>query len=176
MVGDIKSGNFCSNQYTFKVVKSTNLPNLNIIGFSSGQQACIQPYDKITLLATVKNHISESQGYSDLGIRLSNTEIVQDNIYLSCKIEGGVSVNSQEKITCIIPYDLSLGVYTIFYSNSDLNNYQCPVNVINNFNSLNFPGEVQKLRVFKTNSQNIEADLINVSVYFYWRWYYNWIW
>ena len=164
LVGDINSEDFCSDLDTFKVIKSTNLPNLNVVGFSSEQQGCVQMGDKVTLLATVKNQVSEYQEYTNLGIGLSNTETVANNIALSCKIEGGISVNSQEKIICIIPSSLSSGVYTILYSNDLLDNYKCPVNVINNFNSINFGGELKKLRVFQSNSINIKAYLENITV------------
>jgi hypothetical protein len=45
-----------------------------------------------------------------------------------------------------------------------LNSNQCPVNLINQFNSLDFRGDVNKLHIVNgDNIKNIEAMLINIT-------------
>ena len=165
LVGDIDSENFCSNDYTFKITNSNNIPSLTISGFANGQEGCVKLGDTITLLGKVGNSKSKSEDYGNLGIGLANTELVSDDIPLDCKIEGNTNINSNDKITCMIPFDVPEGKYSIFYSGDLLeNNNKCPNNIINNFNSLNFKGDVKKLNILSLdNIRDIEAILINIS-------------
>ena len=163
LIGDITSGDYCTNYYTFKAIKSTNIPGLTVKGFSSDQSGCVQPGETITLLATVKNKMSTFQDYGNIGIGLSNTEVITDDISLQCKIEGQKSVGSTDKIICKIPDYISQGYYSILYSFSLLEGYECPVNSINEFNSLNFNGQIKKLQIFTGNFENIKSTLTNIS-------------
>ena len=164
-VGDILNPiSYCNNNYTFPVTRSINFPNLNVIGFSNEQNGCVQLGEKVTLLAVVKNKISNSQGYNILGISLSNTEVIGDNIPLQCKIEGKKGISLSDKITCIIPDDISEGDYSILYSDDLAKHYQCPSNIIKPFNSLNFNDHNNKLKIYKRNDNgNIESKLTNIT-------------
>lgn len=165
LVGDINSESYCSNSYTFKAIKSTSIPSLTITGFSSDQQGCIQKGDTFTLLAQVSNYMSKSQDYNILGIELSNTEIVENNIPLQCKITGGVGVGSYDKIICIIPTSASQYYYSVLYSNDYAESSTCPINRINSFNSLNFGGKIKKLNIYQESySTNIKVILDNISL------------
>lgn len=165
LVGDIDSESYCTNSYTFKAIKSTSIPSLTITGFSSDQQGCIQEGDTFSLEAKVSNYISKSQNYEILGIELSNTEIVENNIPLQCKITGGVGVGSYDKIICIIPTSVSQYYYSVLYSDDIVESSTCPINRINSFNSLNFGGKIKKLNIYQGSySTNIEAKLCNISL------------
>ena len=166
LIGDITSADFCIDTLTFKVNKKNSLPNLKIVGFSNDQFGCVIKNfgEQITLIATVQNMMSISQDFDNLGIGLSNTEVPIDNIVLSCKIEGEKNINSNDKIICNIPNDVPEGYYSVFYSDKLLNSNQCPVNLINQFNSLDFRGDVNKLHIVNgDNIKNIEAMLINIT-------------
>ena len=165
LIGDITTANYCTNSYTFKITKSTNIPNLNVFGFSSEQNGCVTKSDKITLLATVGNSMSISEDYNNLGIGLLNTEyILDDKIILNCKIEGDIGVNSNDKIICRIPNSVPKGIYTVYYSSELLDSYECPINLINDFNSLNFQGNIKKLYILDddVNTGNA-ATLIDIN-------------
>ena len=164
LVGDINSESFCQDSYTFQMIKSTNLPGLTVTGFASDQQGCIKTQEKVTLVAKVSNSISKSQGTYKFGITLSNTEVVSKEISLECYIIGGKEVGSYENIICYIP-NISPGYYSIYYSVDSSNNSKCPINAINNFNSLNFGGNIKKLKIYQeSNSRNIEAKLLNITL------------
>ena len=92
LVGDIDSESFCTDYYSFKVTKSTSIPTLTVVGFDSEQKACVYQGETITLIAKVKNKMSISQDFAKIGIALSNTESVGDDIALLCKIDGEKSV------------------------------------------------------------------------------------
>jgi hypothetical protein len=126
-----------------------------VIGFSSEQSGCVRPGETVTLLATVKNMMSITQDFKNIGIFLANTETVVDNIHLQCKIEGQKSVGSGDKIICKIPDYISEGYYSILYSSDSLESQECPVNVINEFNSLNFNGQLKKLHIFQGGNNAI---------------------
>jgi hypothetical protein len=49
------------------------------------------------------------------------------------------------------------------YSFSLLEGYECPINSINEFNSLNFNGQIKKLQIFTGNYENIKSTLTNIS-------------
>ena len=159
LIGDIKGISFCDNSNTFKIIRTTNLPTLSISGFASEQIGCIQIGSEITLLGQVKNKITEYQYYGNIGIGLSNTELVSKNIPLECSIQGGVSINSYAKIICKIPYDISKSTYTVLFSDDLKEGYQCPANVINSFNSLNFKNNPKKLQI-SDGISDLEAKLI----------------
>ena len=164
LIGDINSGDFCSNSLTFKVTKSSNIPTLSVTGFALEQSGCVQAGDTVTLLATVNNKMSLFQDYYGIGIGLSNTEEVSADIPLDCKIEGQKTIGSTDRIICKIPNSISEGQYSILYSSNFLESYECPINIINDFNSLNFNGQVKKLNIFKGNIGNIESILKNISI------------
>ena len=108
--------------------------------------------------------MSISQDFDNLGIGLSNTEVPIDNIVLSCKIEGNTFINSNDNIICNIPNNVPEGYYSVFYSDELLNSNRCPVNIINQFNSLYFGGDLNKLHIVNgDNIKNIEAMLINIT-------------
>ena len=166
LIGDITSADFCIDTFTFKVKRKNNLPILTIVGFSNNQVGCIikNSGEQITLIATVQNMMSISQDFDNLGIGLSNTEVPIDNIVLSCKIEGNTFINSNDNIICNIPNNVPEGYYSVFYSDELLNSNRCPVNIINQFNSLYFGGDLNKLHIVNgDNIKNIEAMLINIS-------------
>ena len=164
LIGDITTANYCTNSYTFKITKSTNIPNLNVFGFSSEQNGCVTKSDKITLLATVGNSMSISEDYNNLGIGLLNTEyILDDKIILNCKIEGDIGVNSNDKIICSIPNSVPKGIYTVYHSSELLNSYECPINLINDFNSLNFQGDIKRLYIIDEVKNDKVATLIDIN-------------
>jgi hypothetical protein len=164
LVGDITSESFCSDSYTFKITKSNNIPSLTVTKFSDEQIGCIKPGATITLLAIVKNAKSVSQSYTNVGIVMSDTEFVRNDINLNCKIEGQKKVNEYDKITCLIPNYISDGLYSISYSSDSLDNSKCPSFLINEFNSLNFKGNLQKLRIYHISDYvNIESLLTNIT-------------
>ncbi len=166
LIGDITSADFCIDTLTFKVNKKNSLPNLQIVSFSNDHFGCVIKNlgEQITLIATVQNTMSISQDFDNLGIGISNTEVPIDDIVLSCKIEGEKNINSNDKIICNIPNDVPEGYYSVFYSDKLLNSNQCPVNLINQFNSLDFKGDVNKLHIVNgDNIKNIEAMLINIT-------------
>ena len=164
-VGDILNPiGYCNNNYSFQVTRSSNFPHLNVIGFSNEQSGCVQQGEKVTLLAVVKNKISNSQDYDILGIGLSNTEVTGDIVLLKCKIEGKKSISLSDRITCIIPDDISEGDYSIVYYDDSVKHYQCPSNIIKPFSSLNFKGDITKLKIYKrNNNDNIESKLTNIT-------------
>ena len=165
LIGDIKDKSFCTNSYTFKVIKSTNLPSLSVTGFSNAQQGCVQSGEAITLLAKVSNSISKGTSYGKIGIKLSNTEVVAEDIELDCEIQGEVNINSYDTIYCLIPASVSEGYYTIYYIFNSSSDKACPINLIDNFNSLNFKGTIKKLYIYKFSQYNeIEAKLVNISL------------
>ena len=161
LIGDIKSGDYCSNNYNIKIIDSNEYPKLAVTGFSEDQNEYVSPKEKITLLATVKNKMSITQDYDKIGINISNTEIVTSDIPLDCKIEGNKPVDSVDKIICIIPDSTPQGIYTVKYI---LNWQEIKIltpNLIDSFNSLDFPGEIKKLSVI--NIVNIYSKLENIS-------------
>ena len=163
LIGDITSEDYCTDYYTFKAIKATNLPSLTVGGFAADQSGCVQPGETVILLATVKNQMSIFQDYGNIGIGLANTEVVTNDISLQCKIEGQKSVGSTDKIICKIPDYISEGYYSILYSSDLIESYECPVNSINEFNSLNFNGQIKKLQIFKGNYGTIGASLLNIT-------------
>ena len=163
LIGDINSANFCSDSLTFEVQKSNSVPILNITGFSNDQIGCVKPLGIVTLSANVSNQISKYQDFSKIGIGLSNTEEVIDDIPLDCKIEGQKKVGTNDTITCEIPYSVKQGYYSIFYSPDFVESFDCPANIINKFNSLNFNDTIKKLQIFDGNYQNMETSLINIT-------------
>ena len=164
LIGDIKSESYCDNDYILKVTKSTNIPSLNVIGFASDVTGCVQRGENVMLLATVKNKVSNTQDLDFLGIGISSTEALSNDISLACKIEGKKSIGLSDKITCIIPDYISEGYYSIFYSPDLVESEKCPNNIINSFNSLDFLGDITKLKIYKENdNQNIEAKLTNIT-------------
>ena len=164
LIGDITKANYCTNEYTFKVKKSANIPSLTIDRFSEVQIGCIMPGDTLTLLGKVENKMSIYQSYEYLGIGLANTEKVANDIPLQCEIEGQKSVGLYDKISCIIPSSIDNGYYSIFYSSSLSGSDQCPANFINQFNSLNFNGNIKKLSISRRNYiNNIKATLIDIN-------------
>ena len=164
LIGDISSEDYCIDSLAFKAIKTTNIPGLTVIGFSSEQSGCVRPGETVTLLATVQNMMSITQDFKNIGIFLANTETVVDNIPLQCKIEGQKSVGSGDKIICKIPDYISEGYYSILYSSDSLESQECPVNVINEFNSLNFNGQLKKLHIFQGgNNAIIPLWLRNIS-------------
>ena len=164
LIGDIESGDYCTDDYSFKVTTSTSISSLSVVRFSEGQIGCIQPGETVTLLATVKNKMSNTQDYGNIGIGIDNTEIVSESTALQCKIEGQKNVGSSDKITCIIPTHTPTGEYSIFYDAELVESSKCPINIINDFNSLNFNGEVTKLKISHGFSNGfIEATLSNIT-------------
>lgn len=167
LIGDITKENFCYNDYTFKVLKSTNIPVLTIDRFSEEQIGCIRPGGTLTLLGKVGNKMSVYQSYDYYGIGLSNTEKVEADIPLQCEIEGQKSVGLYDKITCKIPFSTDNGYYTILYlsSLSSLSkSNQCPSIYINSFNSLNFNGKIKKLSISSSHDINkIVCTLIDIT-------------
>ena len=164
LVGDINSADFCTNSLTFNIINSSYIPNLNVIGFSNEQDVCLYKYNSIiTLLATVKNSMSIREDFSNLGIGLSNTKVVMDNIILNCKIEGDKNVDSNDKIICEIPSSITKGIYSVFYSKELLESYQCPINLISEFNSLNFQGDIQRLYILDNVINDKEVTLIDIN-------------
>ena len=164
LVGDINSADFCTNSLTFNIINSSYIPNLNVIGFSNEQDVCLYKYNSIiTLLATVKNSMSIREDFSNLGIGLSNTKVVMDNIILNCKIEGDKNVDSNDKIICEIPSSITKGTYSVFYSKELLESYQCPINLISEFNSLNFQGDIQRLYILDNVINDKEVTLIDIN-------------
>ena len=164
LMGDIDSWDFCSNTLTFKAIKVKSLPTFTVTGFSSDQSGCVHPGETITLLATVSNQVSIIQDYANIGIGLSNTEVVADDIALQCRIEGQKSVGSTDKIICQIPNYVSEGYYSVFYSSDLIGSYECPSSFINEFNSMNFGGQVKKLYIYSGGyNENIESTLMNIS-------------
>ena len=99
--------------------------------------------------------MSITQDFKNIGIFLANTETVVDNIPLQYKIEGQKSDGSSDKIICKIPDYISEGYYSILYSSDLLESQECPVNVINEFNSLNFNGQLKKLHIFQGGNNAI---------------------
>lgn len=165
LIGDIKEESFCTDSYTFKVIKSTNLPSLSITGFSDDQQGCTQSGEQITLLAKVSNAISKGTNYQMIGIKLSNTEVITEDIEMNCKIQGGANINSYDKIFCGIPTYISNGYYTVYYSFGSSDDKICPINQIDSFNSLNFKGSIKKLYIYRLSQNNdVEAKLANISL------------
>lgn len=108
LIGDIQSESFCSS-YSFDIIRTSNLPSLNIIGFSEDQSGSVQYGSEIILLGNFKNNEIINQDYALIGIGLYNTEKVSIDIGIKCKVEGNISINSNSKITCRIPYDISKG-------------------------------------------------------------------
>ena len=89
---------------------------------------------------------------------------MRNDIYLNCEIEGQKKVNEYDKITCLIPNYISDGLYSISYSSDSLDNSKCPSFLINEFNSLNFKGNLQKLRIYHLSDYvNIESLLTNIT-------------
>ena len=164
LIGDINSADFCTNSLTFNIINSSNIPNLNVIGFSNEQNVCLNKYNSIiTLLATVKNSMSIREDYRNLGIGLSNTKVVMDKIILNCKIGGDIDVNSNDKIICEIPSSIPEGIYSVFYSKQLLESNQCPINLISEFNSINFQGDIQRLYILDSFINDKEATLIDIN-------------
>ena len=163
LVGSINSTNFCSDEDTFKVLKTNDVPILTVTSFSSDQNGCVQPGDTVTLLSSFQN-IGSAQFDDYINIALSNTEVFRDDILLKCQIEPKINVGSNGKIICTIPSEISDGSYSIYYS-SDLNqNNKCPTIIINSFNSLDFLGKITKIKVFKDNNfKNIIPTLTNIT-------------
>ena len=82
LIGDISSGDYCTDFYSFQSIRSFNIPSLNVTGFSEDQEGCVLTGEKISLIAIVKNKVSVSQDYEYLGIGLSNIEKANTNISL----------------------------------------------------------------------------------------------
>ena len=108
LVGSINSTNFCSDEDTFKVLKTNDVPILTVTSFSSDQNGCVQPGDTVTLLSSFQN-IGSNQFDEYINIALSNTEVFRDDILLKCQIEATINVWSSGKITCSIPSEISDG-------------------------------------------------------------------
>ena len=165
LIGSINSTNFCRDDDTFKVTKTSNTPILTVQSFSIDQNGCVQPGETVTLLSTLQN-VADSIQFNDyINIALSNTEVYRDDIIMKCQLEANINVDSSAKLICTIPSDTSDGSYSIYYSSDLSTNDKCPTLIINSFNSLDFSGEINKLKVFKNdnNFKNIKSTLTNVT-------------
>ena len=164
LIGDINSADFCKDSLFFNIINSSYIPNLNVIGFSNEQNVCLNKFNSIiTLIAAVKNSMSIREDYGNLGIGLSNTKVVMDEIILNCKIGGDIDVNSNDKIICEIPSSIPEGIYSVFYSKGFLESNQCPINLISEFNSINFQGDIQRLYILGGSIKDKEAALIDIN-------------
>ena len=160
LIGDIKSQSFCSDNYKFDIIRTSNLPSLIIQGFPEDQSGCVGFGSEIVLLGNFNNDKIINQDYAFIGIGLSNTEKVSKNIGIKCKIEENISKNSNAKLTCIIPYDISEGFYSVVYSNNLIEENQCPKIDISSFNSSYFKNITKKLYIFE-GVDELEAELVS---------------
>ena len=161
LVGDIKSRSFCSQDYIFEITKTANFPTLTVTRFLDGQNGCVQPGEKVNLLASVGNMISKSQDYYYYGIGLASTEYLYNQSML-CKIEGNKDKGSSDLITCNIPDYIQEGSFSVLYSTYFTKDNKCPNNIIYQFNSLNFQSGITKLQIYKGSSY-IKSTLTEIS-------------
>ena len=160
LIGDIKSQSFCSDSYKFDIIRTSNLPSLSIEGFLEDQSGCVGFGSEIVLLGKFSGGQIINQGYASIGIGLSNTEKVSKNIGIKCQIEENISNNANAKLTCIVPYDISGGFYSVVHSNDLIEENQCPKIDISSFNSLYFKNITKKLYIFE-GADDLEAELIS---------------
>ena len=160
LIGDIKSQSFCSDNYKFDIIRTSNLTSLIIQGFPEDQSGCVGFGSEIVLLGNFNGDKIINQDYAFIGIGLSNTEKVSKNIGIKCKIEENISKNSNAKLTCIIPYDISEGFYSVVYSNNLIEENQCPKIDISSFNSSYFKNITKKLYIFE-GVDELEAELVS---------------
>ena len=161
LIGDISSADFCSDDYVFKVSKSYNIPRVTVAGFSEDQGGCVLPGENVALLANVVNTINDN----NIQVALSNTEVYRDDILMQCTFERKISTNSNYKLICTIPHNISEGYYTIYYSSDLSENNQCPSIIMDSFNSIDFTGNIDRVKIFQGNNsyKDIEPKLINVT-------------
>ena len=143
----------------------SNIPVLTVKGFSEDQNGCVQPDETVTLLANINNKNNNTNNYGYIMVFLSNTEIYTDDILIECLIEEQQNIGSTDKLICIIPYNIYEGYYSIYYKYNLTSNYNCPTIIINSFNSLNFDGKINKLRIVHNsdNYKNLKLKLINIT-------------